>query len=145
PNPPMAWLICGSAFGGSLRTDVAIGWAKTDPLRGEVAFTALDLSPYLPHGEGQPRGRASITGVVRFLDGGMSGSPGLTASIAFDEVRAPFGDVEFANVGQVRIDVEQGRVLVRRARLGGAGTRLELRGSGSQDELAFRLDGDVDV
>src|SRR5690606_29634861 len=60
PNPPMAWLICGSAFGGSLRSDVAIGWAKNDPLRGELAFTALDLSPYLPHGEGQPKGRASI-------------------------------------------------------------------------------------
>jgi translocation and assembly module TamB len=145
PNPPMAWLICGAAFGGAVKTDLAIGWARHDPLRGEIIATDLDLTPFLPRVEGQPPGRASVTGRVELTGGGMSGRPGLSGALALDQVRVAIGDVKFGNVGPVRIDVTEGRAIVRRARFGGSGTRLELKGSGTQDALAFRLEGDVDV
>jgi translocation and assembly module TamB len=145
PNPPMAWLVCGSAFDGALAADLAIGWSRKLPIRGELSVKELDLTPFLPKDNGQPAGRASITGLLSFTGGGIAGGAGLSGTLALQQVRASFGDVMFGNVGPVRIDVTDGRAVVRRARFGGAGTRLELRGSGTDKALDFRLDGDVDV
>lgn len=143
--PPMAWLVCGRAFGDTLVTDIALGWDKRSPLRGELVARELDLTPFLPVGEEGPVGKASISGRVQWTGGGLADASGLSGTLALDRVRASFGEVKFGNVGPVRIDVEEGRAVVRRARFGGTGTRLEFTGEGSQRALDFRVDGEVDV
>lgn len=145
PNPPMAWIFCGDAFGGSVAVDLAIGWADSTPLRGTILAKDFRLAPFLPKSEGKSIGEGTLSGSLRLTGGGLSGREGLSGALTITQLSASIEGMRIWNQEALEVDLSRGEAVVKNARLIGDGGSFELRGRGRPERLAFELEGKLDV
>jgi len=87
---------------------------------------ALLLRPFIPAWPEQVKVTASTEGE---LSGRFAGPPDLQGRLAFSALSAQILDYSIVNDGPVELEVRNGRIEVRRARLTGTGTSLSVEGS----------------
>lgn len=145
-DQPMAWVVCGEALGGQVRTDMAIGRTALYPVRGLLTLRDLAFGRLLPRGKGSAPMRGTVSGEARFRGGALGAPDTLVADIRLDTLRAGQLDVELRNDEPIRVHLDRGRFAIDSAEFRGPASELHLRGGGSLSKgLALDVSGNVDL
>ena len=145
-DKPMAWVICGSALGGQLRADLAIGRTEVYPARGQLLLDKLAFGDLLPRARARTPMFGHVSGAITLRGGALMQPETLVGEAVLSELSAGQLDVELRNDGPIDLRFGDGAFEVRRARLAGPSSRLEIAGGGSlRDGLQLAVDGEVDV
>jgi translocation and assembly module TamB len=143
---PMAWVMCGQALGGQVHADLAIGRTQVYPLRGLVSFDRLSFGELLPRARARTPMFGHVSGSLLLRGGALLEPHTLAGEALFSDLAAGQADVELRNDGPIDLRFGDGAFEVRRARLTGPSSKLEIAGGGSiSDGLGLSVDGDVDV
>jgi translocation and assembly module TamB len=149
-SSPSAYLICGSAMGGRISIDLAVGRTRQYPLRGRIALDRVEL-PGLSAIPGAPPSRAILSGELVFEDGGVLEPHTLVAHATFTQLEFGRGDLRFTNRGPILVAIRDGVISVDRARFRGPDSRIRVRGqytlpsADREGGLALAVRGDVDL
>jgi translocation and assembly module TamB len=145
--PPAATLLCGSAFGGRVDLDIAVGADPRLPLRGAIDFRDIPPAWLLPD---PPTREASVFGTVSghvdLSDGFASDPDSLVGAMSLSSLRFGRDQAWLESDGPLRVALTGQGVRVDRARFTGRGTKLRLSGGGSlQRGLGLELEGTFDL
>jgi translocation and assembly module TamB len=146
--PPRATLLCGTAFGGHLSLDLAIGADARMPVRGALDLHEVPASWVLPQANASEAGLlGTVTGHADLIDGVLSDPDSLVGTISLSSLR--FGGTKRAwlvSDGPLKVALTGQGLSVERARFSGDGTHLNLKGTASiRHGLALALDGRFDL
>jgi len=145
-DQPMAYLICGDAFGGRVAIDMAVGRTKTYPLRGRVAFDAFQLGPLIPQVKGDEPLNGALSGVVDLTHGALLKPSTLAGRIVLDQVELKRRNVELKSNGDLDIQIRGGGFRINNANFSAASSNLRVSGGGSlYGGLDLSVDGKVDL
>ena len=147
-DQPMAWVVCGSALGGQLDVDLAVGRTKVYPLRGRMELSKLKFGHFLPRsGTGTPM-RGEVPGRLDFRGGAMLQPETLSGRMLLSSVHAGQMGVQMMNNGHVDVSFDDGAFTVHSADFIGPSnnSQLYIKGGGSlRGGLALNLDGTMDL
>ncbi|HMI91305.1 MAG TPA: hypothetical protein VK509_08075, partial [Polyangiales bacterium] len=130
-DKPMAWVICGQALRGQLHADLAIGRTKVYPVRGRLELDKLSFGELLPRARARTPMFGQVSGAISLRGGALMEPETLIGEAVFSELSAGQLDVELRNDGPIDLRFGDGAFEVRRARLAGPSSRLEIAGGGS--------------
>lgn len=145
--PPAATLLCGSAFGGRVELDLAVGADPRLPLRGSIDFREIPPGWLLPN---PPTREASVFGTVSGhidLSDGFANEPDtLVGTMSLTSLRFGGDQAWLESDGPLRVALTGQGLRVERARFSGRGTKLRLSGGGSlRRGLGLALEGTFDL
>jgi translocation and assembly module TamB len=145
-DSPMAYLICGEAFGGKLAIDLAVGRTSAYPLRGQLEFRGLEFGRLLAPGR-KDAPVAKLSGLLQLHGGAMLTPSSLSGLIALDAVEIGQLGVTLQNQGPIRASFSRGQFEIDSATLTGpAASTLTIAGGASlQSGLALELTGAIDL
>lgn len=141
---PMAYLVCGGSFDGSIDVDMAFGWTAVYPTRGLVTLAGFPLDTLLSQSGGDVTG--VLSGTV-FLEGGaMMEDDSYVGEVRLSELSVDAGQVSLANRGDVEVNLNGRGFEVAHALFVGAGSQLSVSGDGlAKGGLALTATGSVDL
>ena len=143
---PMAFVMCGSAIGGQLVVDMALGRTAIIPLRGRLTFNDLDIGRFLPKVQHQAATSGTVTGTLDFDDGGALEPTGLGGKLYLSSLQAGQLSLKLSNDGPISLRFGHGSMEVEHAALVGPSSHLRLQGGGStRSGLSLTVDGGVDL
>ena len=144
-DAPMAYVVCGSAFGGKLVFDLALGRTRTYPVRGDLRFTDFPLAKFLPK-QGLAANEGALSGLLRLRGGALLTPVDLVGDVSFDTLKLGQLGVVLENEGPVKARFLAGRFEIEQAAFMGPGSELRIEGGGSLvSGLGLNLSGSVDL
>ncbi len=145
-DAPMAYLVCGEAFGGRIAFDMAIGRTRAYPLRGDLQFTAFQFGKLLPRHKKTEPPQGTLTGIVRLRGGALLTPSTLAGSLHLDTLKVGQLGVTLQNDGPLLASFSEGRFDIERGEFVGPSSALHVKGGGSlEGGLGLELSGAVDL
>lgn len=143
---PMAWVMCGSALGGQLQVDLAVGRTKVMPLRGRLGFRELAYGKFLPALDSQYAFRGHASGHLDLTDGAMLQPDRLGGALHLDDLRMGQFSVSLRNDGPIDLSFGEGVLRVRQALLRGPSSHLQVQGRASvHNGLSLTVGSSMDL
>jgi translocation and assembly module TamB len=144
-DAPMAYLVCGDAFGGKLGIDLALGRTSSYPLRGELRFKDFQFGRLLKKSrKDAPVG--TLSGLLRLHGGAMLSPTTLAGDLTLAAVKIGQLGVTLENRGPIRASFAGGQFAIDSATFTGPSSTLTIAGGASvQGGLALELTGVVDL
>jgi translocation and assembly module TamB len=144
-DTPMAYVICGSAFGGRVLFDLALGRTHMYPLRGDLGFADFPLAKFLPK-QGVAANEGALSGLLRLRGGSLLAPEHLAGDVTFDTLKLGQLGVVLENEGPVKARFMEGRFDIEQAAFMGPGSELRIEGGGSlAGGLGLSLSGSLDL
>lgn len=142
---PMAFLVCGAAFGNRMTFDMAFGRTDVHPARGELLWNDLPVAKFLPK-ESFAAARGTLSGRLRLRDGALFTPEQLAGDLRLDAIAIGQAGVVLENEGPIEARFGHGRLQIERAAFMGPGSEVRIEGGASlQDGLGLNLSGSVDL
>jgi translocation and assembly module TamB len=144
-DAPMAYIVCGSAFGGRVVLDLALGRTRSYPLRGDLRFADFPLAKFLPK-QDVAANEGALSGLLRLRGGALLTPSQLAGDIRLDTLKLGQLGVVLENEGPVKARFLDGRFEIEQAAFMGPGSELRIEGGGSLvGGLGLNVSGSVDL